>query len=235
MRDFDYFKESNPVHPATLAALGDLPDELQEQAEALVAERRRYARLSIAAAAFFLVATWFVFGFRDQMAYAFSSPRPPLRLGEVVGLSPADIPHNQYVELSGITEHRGLTQSLVHGVGFTREERWFFRLVGSRGVFIETPADAERYGRTMGLTVRGRAIDPRREAIYDSFLAQYHGRFRAQERPELRIILVGAEPGQGGGPFVVLLALVSLLGAANAWTLRRYVLARQKQPPGFAR
>jgi hypothetical protein len=233
LRDFDYFGERAPANPSELAGRIDVPEQLSDRALGIVRERRRYLRLSVLATAFFVSAAYFVWGYRDLIAYAFASPRPPRQLGDVVGLRPGDIPHNSYVELSGITEHRGLAQQLVRGLALSRDEHWYFRLVGSQGIFIEVPPDPERYGRTTEVLVSGRAIDPRRVGVYDTFVAQYHQRWHAEERPELRIIQVDVRPGEGRKPFVILFVVILGLGSANAWTLWRYAQARRRAPSGF--
>jgi hypothetical protein len=234
LREFDYF--SDGVRPAAGEALAEaeLPEALEAQAEAFRRGRRRAASSAVTASLLVAACTWFVWGQRDDMTWAFSGPRAPLRLGDVVDLTPADIPANAYVELSGITEHRGLTEKVVRGLWPVRDERWYFRLVGSRGVFLETAPDPKRFGMITSLTVRGRAVDPNRSGAYRAFLEQYQERFNARGQEVARIIQVDAAPGEGRLQYVVFLAFIALLAAFDAWSLWGYVRYRRASS-GFLR
>ena len=234
LRDFDYFSER--VRPAEGEALAgaDLPDALEAQAEAYRRGRRRAAGSAATASILVAACTWFLWGQRDDLAWAFSGPRPPLRLGDVVDLTPADIPANAYVELAGITEHRGLTEKVVHALWPVREERWYFRLVGSRGVFLETAPDPQRFGMITSLTVRGRAVDPTRSGTYTAFLQQYQERFNSRGQEVARIIQVDAQPGDGRLQYVVFLVFIALVAAFDAWSLWGYLRYRRASS-GFLR
>ena len=76
-------------------------------------------RLILAVAAL-IVTAWFVWGQRYWIAYALSPQREPAPLGDVTNMRPDDIPHNAYVSISGITEHRGLTQKTARGLSLAR-------------------------------------------------------------------------------------------------------------------
>jgi len=166
-----------------------------------------------------VLALWALWGYRDDMLYAFGGGQ--LRdLGNVTEITPAEIPHNAFVSLRGITEHRGLTQKRVRGLSLGRSEFWYFRLLGSRGVFVEVDSDAERYGITTKVEVAGRAIDPQRDAGYGDLVAAYYNRFLPQERPALRVIQVGFEPGAGKLGFVIAGLFLALLVGSNLWILR---------------
>jgi len=222
---FDYFGE----HAGGPAPAHD-PD-----AELLEAPRHPHGRLiftMLTATAFFVASAWLSWGYRDLLRYAFGAARPPQELGDVTTLAPQDIAHNAFVSLSGITEHRGTSQRLARGVLPWREEYWFFRLLGSRGVFIETPADAERFGFATAVSVRGRALDPKRAPMYASFLARYQDRFPTAATAETRIIEVGVEPGEGRWPFVVLFLLIAVLGTLDVVSIVGYVRTRRGRGRG---
>lgn len=234
LREFDYFSEkTRPADGQTLADV-ELPEALEAQADAFRRGRRRAASSAFTASVLVAACAWFLWGKADDLAWAFLGPRAPLRLGDVVDLTPADIPANAYVELSGITEHRGLTEKVVRYLWPVREERWYFRLVGSRGVFLETAPDATRFGMVTSLTVRGRAVDPARSGRYTAFLEQYQERFGARGQAVARIIQVDAQPGEGRLQYVVFLAFITLVAAFDAWSLWGYVRYRRASS-GFLR
>ncbi len=230
MRSFDYF--SSGAHPAAVVHEGVLPEALEAQVEAADRARRAATAGAVTATLLVAVSTWFLWGFRDELAYAFSPSRPPLVLGDVVELTPADIPHNAYVEVSGITEHRGITEK--RGMRPFAREYWYFRLVGSRGVFLETPPDKDRYGPITSLTVSGRAVDPARSADYERFLKTYRERFNAEPQAVARVIQVGVKPGEGRLPFAAFIAFIGVLAAFDVWTLVAYARHR-RQAAGLLR
>ena len=222
-RDFDYFGGGAPADDAVVE-----DDGMASEAAAPERALRRFAFTVVTATAFFVVSAWVLWGYRDSIAYAFASPRPPQELGDVVELSPADIAHNSFVSLQGITEHRGFSQKIVRGILPWREEYWYFRLLGSRGVFVETQPDRERYGFAMALDIRGRAIDPKRAEIYSSLLREYREKFPTTSSEEVRIIQVGVEPGQGRLGFLGFFALVALLGALDVLSIATFWRARRR-------
>lgn len=226
MRDFDYFAPEKPTGAAAMSARNDLPEELEERLRVLRKRRERYGRAAILALTSFAVLCWFCWGYRDEVAYAFQSPRPPQKVGDVVDITPGDLPHNSYVEVTGITEHRGLVNRVMRGLVPGRKEMWYFRLLGSRGVFIETPPDKERFGFTTELTVSGRVVDPERSEVYHTILRDYVDHFSANKRPEMRVIQVDVKPGDGRGPFYVFFLVLLVLASLNSFTLARYLKLR---------
>ncbi len=230
MRDFNYFGESAQLESGAVAEEGNPQKTLQQAIFAHRQRERRLQRAVLLLTALLVVLTWFVWSYRDQVAYAFSAPRPPQQLGDVADLSPGDIPHNAYVEVVGITEHRGLAQKLVRGVLPVREELWYFRLLGSRGVFVEVPPDKDRYGFATRLRARGRAVDPERATVYKKLLSEYDERYHPKERRVFRIIQVGVEPGKGRAPFIVVFGILLLVASTNVWVLVRYLERRRKRP-----
>jgi hypothetical protein len=229
MREFDYFaSQAQPVSADELARLANLPEHIEAEIELSHKEGRKAGLSAITATLVMAACTWFLWGYRDSIAYSFSRARPPLQLGDVVELTPADIPHNAYVELEGITEHRGLTQKITRALWPVRDERWYFRLVGSRGVFIETAPDSEHYGFATRMTIRGRAVDPERSALYADLLNQYRERFSARASDFARIIEVDVEPGTGRLPYLVFAAFIGAVAALDCRSLLRYARHRRK-------
>ncbi len=88
-----------------------------------------------------------------------------------------------------------MQQKIIRGLNFSQEEFWYFRLLGSRGVWIETEPDPEKYGLATQVNVTGRAVDPRRDRNYDELLATYQAKYFSEERPNMRIIQVGVATG----------------------------------------
>ena len=117
-------------------------------------------------AAFLLFAVWFAWQFRAYAQYAFAPAKPPLLLGNVTEITPEMVPHNTYVSLHGITEHRGMHARSVRGLTLHHDDYWYFRLMGSRGVFIEVAPDVETFGPNTEVTVQGRALDPDLDPLY---------------------------------------------------------------------
>ena len=222
LKDFNYFDENR--HPDLDAAkLGQLPTT--PQAEERLREHKRTGRrfaiqLGIAMAAVVAV-TWVVVGYRYWIAYAFSSATEPLKLGDVTTMRPEEIPHNAYVQITGITEHRGLSQKEVRGLSLGRKEYWYFRLLGSRGVFIGVEGDADKYGIATEVTVSGRAVDPARDHSCDKVLAAYRERFYPREEGQLRFIQVGATPGEGRFGYVLLFLLLAGVLTSAVFAARR--------------
>jgi hypothetical protein len=229
MKDFDYFDSSARV--AAHIDIDSLPESLEEQMERYRAMRARGARQLLLAALFFGVCGWFLWGYRDLVVYMVTGPEEPTVLGDVAEMDPSTIPHNAYVKITGITEHRGMQQKIIRGLNFTKSEFWYFRLLGSRGVFIETEPDASKYGLVTQLTVTGRAVDPKRERSYDELMASYQAKFFTEERPNMRIIQVGVRPGEGQGALLIVVVVFFLVGALNIWTIVSYLRSLRQKPP----
>jgi hypothetical protein len=216
LREFDYFSLDQEPEPE---AAEDLPAGLDEQIAAFRALQKRRFRVLVLACVALAAAVWFLWGYRDEAVYAFATPEQPLELGDVTRVSPGDLAHNTFVSLHGITEHRGLTQKTVRGLGIARNEHWYFRLLGSRGVFIEVEPDPERWGFTTEVFVAGRVVDPSRVLAYRSLLDSYGALYHPQERPQRRLIQVGVVPGEGRAPYLVAAGLFVGLLALNAWAV----------------
>ena len=228
MKDFDYFSATKRVANLDVSGQGFEPGLELTLDERLAQHRRAYRRRLRSAGimlVFFAVTAWFVWGYRDDMRYAFSPSQEPLRLGNVADLRPGEIAHNSYVSLAGITEHRGMRQKMIRGLGLRRREFWYFRLLGSRGVFIEVAPDADRFGFATEVTVSGRAVDPKRTGVYDRLLADYLQTYFPPKRAALRVVQVGWKPGEGRRPFYVMFCLLALVMVANVVTLARLVLS----------
>ncbi|MBI5509490.1 MAG: hypothetical protein HY903_12130 [Deltaproteobacteria bacterium] len=231
LKDFNYFDEHQHP-PRTSEESSELPLTPAVE-ERLQQYRKRGRRLTIElalAVTAVLAVGWFSWGYRYSIAYALSSQSAPLRLGDVTTMTPADIPHNAWVAIEGITEHRGLVQTEVRGLSLGREEYWYFRLLGSRGVFIAALNDNERFGIASEVAVNGRAVDPARDHCCDKVLDSYRERFHPREAGPLRIIQVDLRPGEGFWPYLLLLLVQAVVVASAAWTVtkvRRHARARR--------
>lgn len=225
MRDFDYFDDdAQPLHGTdTDPAEGGL----ERQIEAFHRRQKRHFRYVLLTAVTFFVCVSFLWGYRQDIAYAFATPSSPRELGDVTQMTPRDIPPNAYVELSGITEPRGLSQKKVRGFGVSRDELWYFRLAGSGGVFIEVLPDKETYGFATRVEVAGRAVDPATDRTYEGLVADFHQRFYKKKQPDLRVIQVGIKPGEGRGPYLIAGILLLALLTSNLVVLVRLVRARR--------
>jgi hypothetical protein len=229
MKDFDYF--SSHAKPAKHIDIDSLPESLEEQMEKYRAMKSRGARQVFFAGLFFVVCGWFLWGYRDLIVYITTGSEEPQVLGDVAEIDPVNIPHNAYVKLTGITEHRGMQQKIIRGLNFSQEEFWYFRLLGSRGVWIETEPDPEKYGLATQVTVTGRAVDPRRDRNYDELLATYQAKYFSEERPNMRIIQVGVRPGEGQGMLLVVVAVFLVVAALNVYSIVRYIKQLKQKPP----
>lgn len=227
LKEFDYFDESRepvgweggPAHAAV---------SLEGQLASYRARQRRYSRGVMLMTFTFAVCLWFMWGFRDEIRYAFSAPQPPREMGPVTTFTPGDLQANTYVKVSGITEpFRGLSQQRARGLSLGRQEYWFFRLAGSGGVFIETPADKDKYGYAMNVEVAGRVVDPAEDPEYAKLLEQYHQRYFAKRRTVSRIIQVGMAPGEGKGPYMVAFGILLVLVISNGFALLRMIQYRR--------
>lgn len=232
MRDFDYFDDAQKTK-----GLEDVEGLFEEDddrgLDGLVRdyERRRRRSLThmLTAAAFFAVALWYLAGYRDWIAYTFAEPRPPVKLGDIVGVDHARLPHNAFVEVEGVTLHRGLVQKLVRGIGLSREELHYFELSGSRGVFIEVPPE-RGIEFTSFVRVSGRVVDPKRNRSYEPLLQEYQKRYYQERRPAERIIQVGVKPGEGKAPVLWASGLLAAIAALNLYTLVQVFRLRRVRP-----
>lgn len=223
LRDFDYFDDQlRPQAPSS--------DIDAESLTRLKQRRRRETTFFVAVSAFLVMSTWFLWDYRAVIRYAFlDKDTPPLLLGDVTSLRPDQIAHNSYVALSGITEHRGLQQKVMRSMARGFEELWYFRLVGSQGIFIEAPPDAEKYGYATEVNVVGRVVDPEREPLYQALLKTYSDKFFPRERTTLRILQVGVRPADGRGLHVLILCGIVALVSLNAWSIIRLRQARKRE------
>ncbi len=227
--EFDYFAdEAEPADAEDLAAAEGLPQGLEQQLAVYRKEKRARGRYVVLALLALASSIWFLSDYREWMIYVFSSNRQPLDLGDVTAMKPSDIPHNAYVRLTGITEHRGLTQKLVRGLSLNRRELWYYRLLGSQGVFIEVEPDVDRFSPITAVDVRGRVVDPDREPSYARLLAAYDAMYHPQERPARRVIQVGVLPGDNRWPFLAAFVFLALVFGANSFVIARYFRVRRE-------
>ncbi len=189
----------------------------------------RHLRHVVVIAVFMAAVGYYAYSLRGSFAYAFgSAAAKPQVIGDVASHSPDDLPHNGYVEISGITEHRGLKRMAVRGLSLSRREFWYFRLLGSRGVFIEVPSDSPGYGFVTRVEVSGRAVDPRREPGFDGLLGTYAHMFTPQDAGTLRIVQVGLAPGDDRTEAGIVLGVIALLVSLNLRALWRLFIARRR-------
>jgi hypothetical protein len=223
LREFDYFSDADAHPPVIIDGGFEEADEAAQSAHRAARSARRRAITTFVVGLTFLAASvWFLWGYREAAAYAFlPADTQPLELGDVRDMTPAQVPHNRYVRLHGITEHRGLRQEAPRGLSLDRREYWYFRLLGSRGVFVEVDPDPNRFGFTQEITVTGRAVDPRRAPMYAELLRAYADIFATENRAELRVIQNGVVPGEGKAAYIVALALIALLTGANVFAFVR--------------
>lgn len=233
MRDFDFFGESRPLARGLdeLAVGTELPADYEQQLASFDVRRRRAGRRFVGAGTLFFLlgaATWL---FADWVTYSLFTDGAPLELGEITEVGAAQLEHNQLVAVRGITEHRGMTQKLVLGPSFEHVERWYFRLVGSRGVFVEVPTDPQRFGPAFELTVRARVVDVERSPAHARLIERYDEKFGTNTTGPVRVLQVGVEPGVYAGRSGMLLAALAtslVVWLAAAWQLTRIHRDRPK-------
>ncbi|MEO1171442.1 MAG: hypothetical protein AAFX94_05235, partial [Myxococcota bacterium] len=203
LRDFDYFDEEDNASLADVEQffVEDDPTSLDQQLKSYRSQRRRQLTQFILSAAFFGAAIWIVSGYTDLIRYVFSDSRPPTDVGNIVDVPRGGLVHNDYVRLEGVTMHRGLVQTIVRTVGFSKEELHYFELSGAGGVFVEVPPELGVEFASF-VEVAGRVVDPKRTSFYNPLLAKYEERYYQERRPHERIVQVGVVPGKGRWPFI---------------------------------
>jgi len=194
--------------------------------------KRRLQRQLALSVVFFAVVGWYGWEQRDYIQYQLLTAEKLQDMGEAVGKAPADYPHNTYIQLRGITEHRGLKQLVLPAFSLQRQERWYFRLLGSQGVFIEVPPDADLYAFARRVTVQGRIVDPGKERRYASLLNAYRKQFHVTELGALRIIQVGVRPHTHAQRVWGVLVAVGMLALLNLVACMRWLKARRTLAAG---
>jgi len=205
---------------------------LEEQLKAYRRKQVRYFRHIVTITLFFAAVIWFLSGPVDQARYEFQVEPVAASIGDVIHVGAKVLPHNAYISLEGITEHRGLSQAIMRDLSFSRQEYWYFRLLGSGGIFIEVPPDADVYGIATKVSVSGRVVDPTKDSTYERLLEVYHDRFLG-EAETVRIVQVGRVPGEARGGFFVALGVLLILVVFNLLSLRGLVRARKEMASGI--
>lgn len=205
---------------------------LEEQLETYRKKQRRHVRHLLTMTVCFAAVIWFLWGLVDQARYEFQVTPIPTAVGDIVEVGSNALAHNTYISLEGITEHRGLSQKLIRDLSFNRQEYWYFRLLGSGGVFIEVPPDADKFGIATKVAVTGRVIDPARDSAYERLLEVYGDRFLGDTK-SVRIIQVGRVPGESRMGFYVALGILVLLIFSNLRSLRGLLRAREEMAHGI--
>ncbi len=234
MDDFDYFDDSTkPVGWDNLDEANiDGSEGLDAQLNHYRNRQKRYTRSLTLMIITLAVSIWAIWGYQETISYAFADNHGPREFGDAVNVLPDQIPHNSYVHLRGITEHRGTTQSRFGHASLKTQEYWYFRLVGSRGVFIETPNDPDLFGITRHIDVEGRVIDPALDDSYATLLNHYHSSYGAKRRSDLRVIQVGVIPGEGKPIFIAAFAFLAMLLLSNLVVLRKLLVVRRQLKGG---
>ena len=147
-------------HPSAVEAGFFAGGGLEEQLKTYRRKQVRHFRHIVTITLFFAVVIWFLSGLVDQARYEFQVAPVATPIGDVINVGAKALPHNAYISLEGITEHRGLTQSIMRDLSFDRQEYWYFRLLGSGGIFVEVPPDEDAYGIATKVAVSGRVVDP---------------------------------------------------------------------------
>ena len=208
--------------------MSDQEHSLEAQLARYQRQQKTQGRFVLSTLAFFVVSTWFVHGYKDWLEYVFADARAPTLVRDISAIKPSQLKHNDYVELTGITEHRGMAQQYVRGLDLPRKEYWYFRLLGSRGVFIEVPPDEQRFDFMTEVTVKGRIVDPKKATLYLYLIEDYHERYAAKRRDEMRILQVGVAPGEGKTPYLILLGGLGMVALINLWMIRKYLRLRKR-------
>ncbi len=200
-----------------------LDDVISEHRQKHTRRHRRILRQIIFMVACVAAGIWFIWGQRDEIRYAFATNHPPVDIGDVAHVSPADLPHNAFVKLRGITEHRGMEQMLVRGIAW-RHRFQYFRLLGSRGIFVEVDPERDPIGTVTQIQVSGRVVDPNHDQRYAHLFAAYDNNFGSMERAQIRIVQVGVEPGiWGRNAYLLFFTMLSLLVIANIVSIVRKI------------
>lgn len=228
LRDFDYFAEEHLFEPDVSKSVPAAEEQqsLDGQLRHFHRQRKRYGRAFTLMLLTLALVLWAFSGWAPELVYDFSVDPTPIDMGDAAEHRADDYPHNAFVRVRGITEHRGLRRSLVRGIGLPEEYR-YFRLVGSQGVFIEVSKDNEASAPMTKVDVVGRVIDPVADSSYQPVIDLYHHEFLAKRRPTLRFIQVDRHPGTTRTGFLVVAIVVMLLLVSNILTLVRLLRAHR--------
>ncbi|MBT6175962.1 MAG: hypothetical protein HOI23_01860 [Deltaproteobacteria bacterium] len=205
---------------------------LEEQLKTYRRKQVRHFRHIVTITLFFAAVIWFLSGLVDQARYEFQVAPVPTAIGDVIEVGAKVLPHNAYISLEGITEHRGLSQAIMRDLSLNRQEYWYFRLLGSGGIFIEVPPDEDVYGIATKVAVSGRVVDPTKDSTYQRLLEVYHDRFLG-EADTVRIIQVGRVPGEAQTGFIVAIVVLVLLVIFNLFSLKGLLQARKNMATGM--
>ncbi|MEC9464157.1 MAG: hypothetical protein VX834_00115 [Myxococcota bacterium] len=220
--------EQKSVDEVAEAFFMEEPMSLEEKVASFHKKQRRHFRDLLTITLFFAAVVWFLAGYVDHARSEFQVEPVPVAMGSAIDIRASGLVHNTYVSLEGITEHRGMSQELMRGLSLERQEFWYFRLLGSGGIFIEVEPDAERYGIATQVAVTGRVVDPRRDGSYDRLLEVYGERFVANTGGEIRIVQVGATPGESRKGYFIVLGVLLALVAFNHFSIRGLMKARKE-------
>ena len=138
----DKVSSGKAPHPSAAEA-GFFAGGGREQLKTPRRKQVHYFRHIVTFTLFFAAVIWFLSGLVDQARYEFQVAPVATPIGDVIDVGAKALPHNAYISLEGITEHRGLSQEIMRDLSFDRQEYWYFRLLGSGGIFVEVPPDED--------------------------------------------------------------------------------------------
>lgn len=162
---------------------------------------------------------------QERLQYAWGSKqKTPQVLGDLLAAGPSwdldKLKPNTYVEITGVTEHRGVEQQILRDPVWGRQRFWYFRVLGVPGLWLETPVDPARFGFARRMTVAGRVVDPAADPTYAPLLDMYRKQFSARKRPQMRMIQVDLKPEAHRARW---LGIAGVLLAIWVWDLMRWI------------
>lgn len=218
LEEFDYF--STTTAPALL---DDGPAEtetnkIRPKTQKNVLKQSLRTVLAWTALVLWLSVVW---DHRFWLIYSLKPQSSAIELGDVATVPLGTIPHNHFVTLSGVIGQRGIGQKSVLGFSFKRRESWYLELLGGQGTFIQVKRDPKNFSAYTQVKVSGRAVDPNREKLFETFIESFEKEFRPLNRPNLRIIQVDVTPGYQFGVSLLVLLFSLGLGLSAIWSSRR--------------
>jgi hypothetical protein len=228
LKEFDYFDQELEIAApvGSDSGLGGMERQLGIYHQ----RRKRYSRFLLLMTFTCASCVWFLWDYRADFRYHLATSAVAQAMGDVTALRPRDLVPNSYVSIEGITEHRGMVQKRVRGLGLARQERWYFRLLGSHGIFIEVEPDKERFDIVTQVKVAGRVVDFKKDPGFSRLLGHYHHKYQPERMRDMRMIEVGRIPGDNRFPYLFTLGLMGLLFLSNGLALVKWLKLRRVIP-----
>ncbi len=226
LNDFDYFGSHQLV--ADLDTLEEAAknanDESLYQKIRLLRRHRQRQRFNLFIMFIFcLLSCYFIFDTRDELAYHFAAQSAPKNLGQVESLDINKLRHNDFVTISGVTDHRAAAVKRVRNLNPNIREYHYFHLAGSR-IFLETEEE-KQYFPMQEVQVSGRVVDARRDHSFNSLLDFYRQKYLFNVGDNVRFIQVGQKPGENRLPYAIVFSFLGLVLLIN---LVAFIRHRQK-------